>query len=138
MDVGQRRAEWAAPILFDTRKPQSVPRQLLLIGLLAPVSLSPVRAQGPASEPKAVGFTIANLDTSANACTDFFQFACGNWVKANPVPNDRPRWGTFNELGDRNRNTLETILDAAVAAGAKASPADRTLADFYGSCMDEG
>ena len=112
-------------------------RTLLLVGLLAPVGLSPVRAQGPGSKPGAPGFSIANLDTSANACTDFFQFACGNWVKSNPIPNDQPRWGTFNELADRNRSTLKTILDAAMAAGGKASPADRILANYYGSCMDE-
>lgn len=101
----------------------------LAIGLALTASPALVQAQG--------GFSIANMDTSANACTNFFQYACGGWIKANPIPADQARWGTFNELADRNRNTLKTILDEAVAKGASASPSDRMLADFYGSCMDE-
>ncbi len=97
---------------------------------LLPLAISPAWAQTG-------GFSIASLDTTSNACADFFQFACGNWVKANPIPNDQSRWGTFNELADRNRNTLKALLDGAVAALAKASPADQMLASFYGSCMDE-
>ena len=112
-------------------------RVLALTAFILPLVLSPVAAQSPVPTAPRGGFSIGSLDTSANACTDFFQFACGNWVKANPIPNDRSRWGTFNELADRNRNTLREILDGAISAGAKASPSDQMLANFYGSCMDE-
>ena len=106
----------------------------LLLSLIA----SPSLAQKPAvAAAPAFGFSISSLDTSVSACANFFQFSCGNWVKANPIPNDQARWGTFNELADRNRNTLRTILDAAVAAGPKANAQDQMLANFYGSCMDE-
>lgn len=93
----------------------------------------PAPAPAPASS---AGFSVASIDTSANACTDFFQFACGNWVKANPIPSDQSRWGTFNALADRNRNTLRSLLDGAMAAGPAGSPNDQMLANFYGSCMD--
>ena len=119
-------------------------RTLAAALLLLPLAVSPTLAQKPASldaatpvPPRVVGFSISSLDPSANACTDFFQFACGNWVKANPIPNDRARWGTFEELADRNRNTLKSILDATVAAGPKGNAQDQMLASFYGSCMDE-
>jgi putative endopeptidase len=112
-------------------------RFLLGATLVLPAVFSPVLAQSPAPPKPAGGFSIASLDTSANACTDFFQFACGNWIKANPIPSDQSGWGTFHELADRNRNTLKSILDGTVTAGAKANASDQMLASFYGSCMDE-
>ncbi len=105
--------------------------------LLLPLVVAPARALAPRDAPRTFGFSIASLDTKADACADFFQFACGNWIKANPIPNDQSRWSTFNELADRNRNTLKAILDGAIAAGPGASATDRMLANFYGSCMDE-
>jgi endothelin-converting enzyme/putative endopeptidase len=74
------------------------------------------------------------MDRSADACTDFYQFACGGWVAKNPVPADRASWSRFEELQDRNNETLRRILDAA-AAGR--DPASNKIGDYYASCMDE-
>lgn len=112
-------------------------RFLSIAALLLPLVISPVLAQAPAPPKSGGGFRMADLDPSTNACTDFFQYACGGWLKANPIPGDQSRWGRFNELADRNRNTLKTILEEAVARGDKGTDADRMLANFYGSCMDE-
>lgn len=112
-------------------------RSLTAAALLLPLVIAPALAQNAAPPARTFGFSIANLNPGADACTDFFQFACGNWVKANPIPADQSRWGRFNELADRNRDTLKTILDDALAAGPGASTADQMLANFYGACMDE-
>jgi putative endopeptidase len=86
---------------------------------------------------KIAGFDIGALDRSANACTDFYQFACGGWVKANPVPPDRPRWGRFDELQDRNRDVLREILNQVSASSGGRNPIDQKIGDHYAACMDE-
>jgi putative endopeptidase len=61
----------------------------------------------------------------------------GGWVE-NPIPADYPSWGAFNELDERNRETLHQPLEK-LAAGPPATPGSegRKLGDFYASCMDE-
>ena len=44
------------------------------------------------------GFSLENLDKSVDPCNNFFQFACGTWIKSNPIPADQSRWGRFNAL----------------------------------------
>src|SRR6266480_3458145 len=79
----------------------------------------------------------ANLDRSVSACTDFYQFANGGWVKRNPVPPAYSTWGSFAELQENNQGNLLTILRAASANGdAQASEDLRKLGVFYSSCMD--
>jgi putative endopeptidase len=84
--------------------------------------------------PSASGLQLDALDRSVDACTDFYQFACGGWMAKNPVPADRASWGRFDELQERNNDTLRKILDAA-AAGRE--PEAKRIGDYYASCMDE-
>jgi putative endopeptidase len=95
------------------------------------------QAQDPAAKPKIAGFDVQALDRSANACTDFYQFACGGWMKANPVPADRARWGRFDELQDRNRDVLRDILNKVSASSGGRTPVDQRIGDHYAACMDE-
>ncbi len=83
-------------------------------------------------------FDISRMDRNADACEDFFQFANGTWVKNTEVPPSQARWGTFNILGDRNRDILHDILDKAVAAkNAKKGSDVQLIGDYYAACMDE-
>ncbi|HME91062.1 MAG TPA: M13 family metallopeptidase N-terminal domain-containing protein, partial [Myxococcaceae bacterium] len=84
-----------------------------------------------------VGFSINSLDRSTDACVDFYQFACGGWMKQNPIPADQSRWGRFGELAERNREILHQILEKAAAADPKRSPLEQKYGDYYASCMDE-
>ena len=79
----------------------------------------------------------ANLDRSVSACTDFYQFANGGWIKAHPVPPAYSVWGSFTELQENNQSNLLTILRNASASGNPKATADlRKLGTYYSSCMD--
>ena len=84
------------------------------------------------------GFDVANLDKNAAACDNFFQFADGGWVAHNPVPPAFARWGTFEELAQKNQTVLRGILESAASdKNAKPGSLEQKIGDFYSSCMDE-
>ncbi len=92
-------------------------------------------ATGPTAIPKKpVIFDLSAIDKTADPCTDFYQYACGNWVKNNPIPSDQVRWGRFNELGDRNNYLLYNDLKAA--ADAPKSPLQKKYGDYFAACMN--
>jgi predicted metalloendopeptidase len=81
---------------------------------------------------------VTGLDASTGACIDFYQYADGAWLEKHPIPSDRPRWGSSDELRQRNESDLREILerlasDPSAAAGSE----EKKLGDFYGACMDE-
>lgn len=82
-------------------------------------------------------FDPSRMDTSVNACTDFFQYANGSWVNNTQIPAAYSRWGTFNILGDNNQNILKNVLDKAETAKATNGSAEQMIGDYYASCMDE-
>ena len=75
------------------------------------------------------GFDIRTLDRSVSACDDFYQFACGGWLKQAEIPADRSRWGRFSELGARNETTLHEILEEVSKDDPKRDPVNRQIGD---------
>src|SRR5687768_18619475 len=83
------------------------------------------------------GFDTKRMDTSAEACTDFFQFANGTWLKTTEVPASESRWGSFNILANNNNTMLKEVLETASKKRAAPGSDSQLIGDFYASCMDE-
>ena len=108
-------------------------RLLIVLSLLIPFCFS----QSSSSARPAPGFSLDTIDKSIDPCVDFYQYACGNWIKNTEIPPDQSQWVSFVELRDRNQGIEHDILEKAAAGGPGRNAIDQKIGDFYGSCMDE-
>ena len=104
---------------------------LLLIATAAGFS------QSASSARPAPGFSLDTIDKSADPCVDFYQYACGNWIKNSEIPADQSSWVSFIELRERNLDIEHEILEKAAKGGASRDALEQKIGDFYGACMDE-
>ena len=82
------------------------------------------------------GFSVDALDRSVSPCANFYQFACGGWLKNNPIPADQSTWGRFSELHERNQRILRDILETSSSKTSR-TPVEQKIGDYYSACMDE-
>jgi putative endopeptidase len=78
-----------------------------------------------------------SMDTSADPCVNFYQYACGGYLKQTPIPADESSYGQFNEISDQNLLVLKSILEQAAAASkGSRTPNEQKIGDYYGTCMN--
>src|SRR5687768_14288903 len=82
------------------------------------------------------GLDRRNLDESARACVDFYQYANGGWLSRSSIPADRSSWTTGSELNERNDALLHRILEDAAGAGEPRGSVRQKVGDLYASAMD--
>ena len=107
---------------------------------LATVFISAARgaeSPAPSQTPPIPAFSISYMDQTVNPASDFYHFGDGTWLKNNPVPADKSRWASFNELADRNWYLIQGILnDATTDTTSPPHSPRREVGDFFASAMD--
>jgi putative endopeptidase len=101
-----------------------------LILLLAASSFAQSTPSQPAFNPDAI-------DKAIDPCVDFYQYACGSWLKTAEIPADQTSWASFVEIRERNAAVMRQILEKAAAENAGRDAISQKIGDYYGSCIDE-
>jgi len=109
-------------------------RSFVKLALMSAATIAFV-AFAPGNDQKPKYIDRANMDLSVKPGDNFYLYANGNWIKRNPVPGSKTRWGSFDELREESSKRMRALLEDA----AKNSSKDRLnqmIGDFYSSGMD--
>jgi putative endopeptidase len=119
----------------------------LFLVALALSATTTLTAQQPATKQQGAKVTMANraidranLDTTCAACTDFYSFANGGWLKRSTIPAAYPEWSAFFELHDKNEAVVHDVIEAATkqTRDGKAASGSNVykIGAYYDACMD--
>jgi putative endopeptidase len=95
-------------------------------------------AQQPLSTlPYTPGLDVTAMDPTVQPCENFYRYACGGWIRHNPIPADQARWNTYSKLTDENQRFLWGLLEEASGTDSQRNPAQQKTGDLFHACMDE-
>ena len=104
-------------------------KTMFTIMLMASASLGSYAQTG-------TGIDLANLNQTVRPGDDFYQYACGGWMKNNPLPAAYSRFGSFDQLQEDNNKRINDILSELQRGTYKEGTVERKLSDFYRLAMD--
>ncbi len=124
--------------------PRGAPRKAALLILCAASTLgaalcanADIAADTGAAAADSDGLYPGWMDRSVGPGVDFFRYANGGWLKANPIPRDRSYWGVDSVLEQENQTFIRELVESLGREEWPAGTAQRKVADFYASGMDE-
>jgi len=88
------------------------------------------------SAPCFAGLDLAGVDRGLDACADFYAYANRRWIESTAIPDDRPVWGSFAMLDERNQQLLKGALADALERPLPSEPGKRKVLQYYASGMD--
>jgi len=94
-------------------------------------------ASEPGPMPDLEHFSPDQVDKSLDPCSDFFQYACSKWIKANPIPPDQAASGTSTKLFFWNVAAIHSTLEEAANPSANRTAIQQKVGDYYAACMNE-
>ena len=103
---------------------------------VAAVCLSMAACNSGKTGALTTGIDLANLDTTALPGTDFYQYACGGWMKNNPMPAEYSQYGSFTILAENNRKQMQGLIEELAKSQHEQGSVAQKVGDLYKIAMD--
>jgi endothelin-converting enzyme/putative endopeptidase len=87
--------------------------------------------------PYTPGLDVSAMDRTTDPCIDFYQYACGGWIKSNPIPSDEASWSTYAKLTRETQRYLWGVLDRLAMNTGGRNAVQQKIGDYFAACMDE-
>ncbi|MCC8170440.1 MAG: M13 family metallopeptidase [Parabacteroides sp.] len=99
-------------------------------------SLAAAGCSMPGRQAAPTGVVLANLDTAVAPSADFYRYACGGWMKNNPLKPEYARYGMMDKLAENNQHQLKELFEELSAASQAAGSVGEKIASFYAQGLD--